>query len=229
MRAGDDVARRRRGLRRRGLGRRSSAPEDVLTLIYTSGTTGPPKGVELTHRNLMAAVQRRRGASSSSPTAARVDLVAAQRPHRRAQRPPLPPDRLRLAGHLLPEPARDPRATCPRCARRGSSPCRASGRSSRRAWRRCSPPSPTSSASRREAALAAARREGAASSSAGEPVPDGARRARSPRPTRRCSPGCARCSASTRSSPSTSARRRRRSRCSSSSTPSACRWPSCGG
>jgi long-chain acyl-CoA synthetase len=33
-------------------------PEDVLTLIYTSGTTGPPKGVELVHRNLLAAVQQ---------------------------------------------------------------------------------------------------------------------------------------------------------------------------
>ena len=32
-------------------------PEDVLTLIYTSGTTGPPKGVELAHRNLLAAVK----------------------------------------------------------------------------------------------------------------------------------------------------------------------------
>ncbi len=30
-------------------------PEDVLTLIYTSGTTGPPKGVQLVHRNLIAA------------------------------------------------------------------------------------------------------------------------------------------------------------------------------
>ncbi|MBA3328319.1 MAG: long-chain fatty acid--CoA ligase [Solirubrobacterales bacterium] len=30
--------------------------EDLLTLIYTSGTTGPPKGVQLTHRNLMVAV-----------------------------------------------------------------------------------------------------------------------------------------------------------------------------
>ncbi|HET9718935.1 MAG TPA: AMP-binding protein, partial [Solirubrobacteraceae bacterium] len=30
------------------------APDDVLTLIYTSGTTGRPKGVELTHRNVMA-------------------------------------------------------------------------------------------------------------------------------------------------------------------------------
>jgi long-chain acyl-CoA synthetase len=29
-------------------------PDDMLTLIYTSGTTGPPKGVQLTHRNLMA-------------------------------------------------------------------------------------------------------------------------------------------------------------------------------
>jgi long-subunit acyl-CoA synthetase (AMP-forming) len=30
--------------------------DDLLTLIYTSGTTGPPKGVELVHRNLLAAV-----------------------------------------------------------------------------------------------------------------------------------------------------------------------------
>jgi long-subunit acyl-CoA synthetase (AMP-forming) len=32
-------------------------PDDVLTLIYTSGTTGPPKGVQLAHRNLLAAVK----------------------------------------------------------------------------------------------------------------------------------------------------------------------------
>jgi long-subunit acyl-CoA synthetase (AMP-forming) len=32
-------------------------PEDVATLIYTSGTTGPPKGVELTHANLLAEVR----------------------------------------------------------------------------------------------------------------------------------------------------------------------------
>ncbi len=30
---------------------------DVLTLIYTSGTTGPPKGVQLVHRNLIAACE----------------------------------------------------------------------------------------------------------------------------------------------------------------------------
>jgi long-chain acyl-CoA synthetase len=28
-------------------------PDDVLTLIYTSGTTGPPKGVQLSHQNIM--------------------------------------------------------------------------------------------------------------------------------------------------------------------------------
>jgi long-chain acyl-CoA synthetase len=33
---------------------RAVTPEDVLTLIYTSGTTGPPKGVELTHANMLA-------------------------------------------------------------------------------------------------------------------------------------------------------------------------------
>src|SRR3712207_659549 len=32
-------------------------PEDGLTLIYTSGTTGPPKGVELTHDNLIKSIE----------------------------------------------------------------------------------------------------------------------------------------------------------------------------
>jgi long-chain acyl-CoA synthetase len=31
----------------------SVAPDDVLTLIYTSGTTGHPKGVQLSHHNIM--------------------------------------------------------------------------------------------------------------------------------------------------------------------------------
>jgi long-chain acyl-CoA synthetase len=35
---------------------RAVRPDDVLTLIYTSGTTGPPKGVQILHRNQMAAV-----------------------------------------------------------------------------------------------------------------------------------------------------------------------------
>ena len=33
------------------------APDDVLTLIYTSGTTGPPKGVQLSHHNIMFTAQ----------------------------------------------------------------------------------------------------------------------------------------------------------------------------
>jgi long-subunit acyl-CoA synthetase (AMP-forming) len=32
--------------------------QDLLTIIYTSGTTGPPKGVQLSHRNLLAAVEQ---------------------------------------------------------------------------------------------------------------------------------------------------------------------------
>jgi long-subunit acyl-CoA synthetase (AMP-forming) len=32
-------------------------PDDILTLIYTSGTTGPPKGVQLTHHNLLSAMR----------------------------------------------------------------------------------------------------------------------------------------------------------------------------
>jgi len=35
---------------------RAVQPDDLLTLIYTSGTTGPPKGVQLTHANLIAGV-----------------------------------------------------------------------------------------------------------------------------------------------------------------------------
>ena len=32
-------------------------PGDVLTIIYTSGTTGPPKGVELSHANMLATLR----------------------------------------------------------------------------------------------------------------------------------------------------------------------------
>src|SRR5689334_18557191 len=33
------------------------APDDVVTLIYTSGTTGPPKGVQLSHHNILSAAR----------------------------------------------------------------------------------------------------------------------------------------------------------------------------
>jgi long-chain acyl-CoA synthetase len=36
---------------------REVGPDDVVTLIYTSGTTGPPKGVQLSHRNVMVAAR----------------------------------------------------------------------------------------------------------------------------------------------------------------------------
>jgi long-chain acyl-CoA synthetase len=36
---------------------RAVEPEDLLTLIYTSGTTGPPKGVQLTHANIVSALR----------------------------------------------------------------------------------------------------------------------------------------------------------------------------
>lgn len=36
---------------------RGSAPEDVFTIVYTSGTTGFPKGVMLTHTNMLSAIE----------------------------------------------------------------------------------------------------------------------------------------------------------------------------
>jgi long-chain acyl-CoA synthetase len=36
---------------------RAVTADDILTLIYTSGTTGPPKGVQLTHRNVIACAE----------------------------------------------------------------------------------------------------------------------------------------------------------------------------
>jgi long-subunit acyl-CoA synthetase (AMP-forming) len=36
---------------------RAVGPDDVLTLIYTSGTTGDPKGVQITHANMLAEIE----------------------------------------------------------------------------------------------------------------------------------------------------------------------------
>src|SRR4051794_30305006 len=42
--------------------REAVQPDDLLTLIYTSGTTGPPKGVQITHGNIMSAMHALREA-----------------------------------------------------------------------------------------------------------------------------------------------------------------------
>jgi long-chain acyl-CoA synthetase len=50
---------------------RQVQPEDIATVIYTSGTTGPPKGVVLTHHNVMYALAATdsMGVIVESPTA----------------------------------------------------------------------------------------------------------------------------------------------------------------
>jgi long-chain acyl-CoA synthetase len=53
-------------------------PEDPVTLIYTSGTTGPPKGVILTHRNLLyecAALDRAGGLPDGLATVSYLPLA----------------------------------------------------------------------------------------------------------------------------------------------------------
>jgi len=36
---------------------RAVEPDDILTLIYTSGTTGPPKGVQISHDNMVSCIR----------------------------------------------------------------------------------------------------------------------------------------------------------------------------
>ena len=87
---------------------RAVEPEDVLCLIYTSGTTGPPKGVQLTHANMVAvwrACDAVRGDRARRPQ----HLLPAQRPHRRPLGHPLRADDLRHLRALLPGPAPDGR------------------------------------------------------------------------------------------------------------------------
>ena len=55
---------------------RAVGPDDVLTLIYTSGTTGPPKGVEITHANMLAQIA---GTSAVLPVAS-TDRIASYLP-----------------------------------------------------------------------------------------------------------------------------------------------------
>ena len=224
------AARRRR--------RRSDPDFDVEASVAQLGPAGPAHAhLHVRHdraaqgRPALApqpAGRRRAGRAAHRVPARRArHLVAARRARRRAQRPPLPADRLRAAGHVLRRTRARSSATCPR-----------SGRSwffaVPRIWEKLKAgleamvAAPARRAARHDAGRGRAThsRRCASSRPARRSPPTSPTRVA--RPTARSSPACARCSGSTRSSRSTSARRRRRSRCSSSSTPSACRWPSCG-
>ena len=126
--------------------RRRIDPDDVLTLIYTSGTTGPPKGVQLAHRNLLAAVERHRGADRASPRTARVIswLPSAHIAERAAHH--YLPIVFGFRDHLLPRPApgrRLPAAGAPELVLRGAAHL---GEAQGRPGGDASPASPTSSA-----------------------------------------------------------------------------------
>jgi long-chain acyl-CoA synthetase len=56
---------------------RAVAPEDLITICYTSGTTGPPKGVELTHANVLAESRAASALISVGPE----DRVTSYLPH----------------------------------------------------------------------------------------------------------------------------------------------------
>ncbi len=103
-------------------------PDDLVTLIYTSGTTGPPKGVQLTHANVMAAVGTVDGIIEF-PDGAKVIswLPAAHIAERMAHH--YLPIALGDDRHDVPEPARGGRLPARGASRPGSSPCRGSGRS----------------------------------------------------------------------------------------------------
>ncbi len=54
---------------------RAVQPGDVLTLIYTSGTTGPPKGVQLTHANMVFECQATAQALPMSPGGRQISFL----------------------------------------------------------------------------------------------------------------------------------------------------------
>ena len=117
---------RRRGLRLRGglAGGRARRPRDPdLHLRHDRAAEGGRADPRQRDR-------RRSAPWTNLPPARRrrPDLLAADGPHRRARRHPLLADRLRR--HQPPAAPTRARSspTCPKCARSGSSPCRASGR-----------------------------------------------------------------------------------------------------
>jgi long-chain acyl-CoA synthetase len=56
---------------------RRVGPTDLLTLIYTSGTTGPPKGVQITHANMLAEWRALDAASPVAPNGRLISFLPA--------------------------------------------------------------------------------------------------------------------------------------------------------
>ncbi|MFI6995948.1 AMP-dependent synthetase/ligase [Nocardia sp. NPDC050175] len=54
---------------------RAVQPDDALTLIYTSGTTGSPKGVQLTHANMLAMVDGTEELANTTPAERMVSFL----------------------------------------------------------------------------------------------------------------------------------------------------------
>ena len=114
-------------------------PDDVLTIIYTSGTTGPPKGVELTHANMLAEIE---STTQIAPISAD-DSVISYLPdahianrwgaHYTSIASGMQIVTLADMKQMISRAAR-------RCGRRSSAPCRRSGTSSRPASRPSSRP-----------------------------------------------------------------------------------------
>jgi long-chain acyl-CoA synthetase len=59
-------------------------PGDLASVVYTSGTTGTPKGVMLTHRNLISQVQRLGAVTKPRPGDATLSLLPPWHAYERA-------------------------------------------------------------------------------------------------------------------------------------------------
>ncbi len=117
----------RRRLRRRGLDR-GAEPRGRADADLHVGHDRAAQGRRARPPQPARGRQRHRG-DRPVPRGRARHLLAAERPHRRARRAPLPADRLRLRGHVLSRTRARSSRSCPRSGRTGSSRSRGSGRS----------------------------------------------------------------------------------------------------